>query len=787
MKNNIFSIFTSRPAVFDGAMGTMLQNVSLGAGEPPEVLNFREPLKVRAVHEAYINAGADVITTNSFGSNRIKLAESGLDAAETMKKAVAIAREAADNAGRRVLVAADVGPTGKLMRPLGELDFETARDAFAECAISASEAGADFLLFETMSDLYECKAAVIAARESCNLPVAVSVTFDGCGHMLTGADAECAAVYLSGLGVDAIGVNCGIGPDAMEFIARTICKYCDTPVFVNANAGMPVMIDGKTFYRETPRRFADFARTLVGFGVNAVGGCCGTTPEHISAIRSALDGEEISNREPELSPACCSGTRVYRFGKETAVIGERLNPTGKAALKNALREGDMSYVAAEASAQEAQGASLLDVNAGLPDIDESAVLPQMVEAVQSVTDLPLQLDSANPESLERAARIYNGIPVINSVSGKRDSLESVLPVIKKYGALAVALLLDENGIADDADGRLLVADEIIKTAEEAGISRRRLLCDALTMTIATDPKNGEKTLDCVKKLHDSGLMTVLGVSNISYGMPDRERINASFLGAAINRGLTAAIINPASDTAKLVIKDPSECKDFVYDPNEHENESTATNVACELTLFDAVFRGLAGESKRLAQSELDSGKKPMDIIETSLIPALNALGDGYERKEIFLPRLLGGADAAKAAFAVINQSSSDGGKKSGLTVVMATVKGDIHDIGKNIVVTLLKNYGFTVIDLGKDVPPERVLESARESGAKLVGLSALMTTTVPAMAETVELIHNELPGVRVMVGGAVLTQEYADAMHADFYGSDAMSAVKFAQSVDAVR
>ena len=774
---DLFSVFGGRPAVFDGAMGTMLQNAGLAPGEPPEVLNFRAPETIIEVHKKYIAAGADVITTNSFGANRIKLTSYGLDAAETLK--------AAEGAGRKLLVAADIGPTGKLMRPVGDLDFETARDVFAEVCSAAAEAGADFLLFETMSDLYECKAAVIAAREVCSLPVAVSVTFDDTGHTLTGADAECAAVYLSGLGVDAVGINCGLGPDAMEPIAEAICRYTDVPFFVNANAGMPVMIDGKTFYRETPEKFAAFAKKLMSFGVNAVGGCCGTTPDHTSAVAGVLRSFARADRKSDKLPACCSGTKVFRFGTRTAVIGERLNPTGKAFLKQALRTGDMTLVSAEASDQEACGADLLDVNAGLPDIDERAVLTEMVESVQAVTDLPLQIDSADPSALEAAARIYNGIPVINSVNGKDGSLEQVLPIVKKYGALCVGLLLDESGLSDSPDGRMKVARKIISAAENAGIDKNRFLFDALTMTVATDPENGKKTLDCVEKLNKAGLLTVLGVSNISFGMPDRERINASFLGAAVNRGLSAAIINPASETAKTVLADPSACGEFgfSYEESGEPDLPPGKEKNGGITLYESVLRGLSGTAKEKAAEELAAGKQPMDIIEGSLIPALNDLGEGYEKKKIFLPRLLGGAEAAKAAFAVIGSAFEGKGERPSVTVVMATVKGDIHDIGKNIVVTLLKNYGFKVVDLGKDVAPERVLEAARANNAQIVGLSALMTTTVPAMSETVGLIRRELPGVKVMVGGAVLTPEYAEAMHADFYGSDAMAAVKFAKSV----
>ncbi|MBO4453207.1 MAG: homocysteine S-methyltransferase family protein [Clostridia bacterium] len=778
-----FSVFGGRIAVFDGAMGTMLQNAGLAPGEAPEILNYRNAQAVEEVHRAYISAGADVITTNTFGANRIKLERVGLGVAETYKKAVAIARAAAGKAGRKIIVAADVGPTGVLLPPLGDADFEKAVSVYAECAKAAEAAGADILLFETMSNLYECKAAVIAARENCSLPVAVSVTFDEGGRMLTGADAECAAVYLSGLGADAIGVNCGLGPDAIFPIAKIICENCGTPVFVNANAGMPVISGGKTYYRETPERFFAFAKDLAAIGVNAVGGCCGTDPKHIESVKKALDGA-LALKRGNKPLAVCSGTKVYRFGEKTAVIGERLNPTGKKLLKAALNSGDTAYVMREASSQESAGADLLDVNAGLPGIDEPKVLCDMIRAVQSVCDLPLQIDSASPEALARAVRIYNGVPVINSVSGKEEVLKDVLPIMKKYGGAAVALLLDDGGIPQSPEGRIAIADKIITRAESEGIDSSRLIFDALTMTVATDKNNGETTLECVEKLAKTGRMTVLGVSNISYGMPDRDRINASFLGAAIDKGLTAAIINPSSPHTNAVFASPSPHGEFRFEFAEEDTAYALPSYGEKaITLIEAIRRGLPSEAGTAAKAELESGKKPLEVIDGSIIPALNALGDDYEQKRVFLPRLLSGAEAAKAAFGAISLAVGDGNNEGAPTVVFATVRGDIHDIGKNIVVTLLRNYGFNVVDLGKDVPPETVLEAAKDSGAYLVGLSALMTTTLPAMSETVELIHRELPKVKVMVGGAVLTQEYADAMNADFYGSDAISAVRYAEKL----
>ncbi len=769
-----------KPLVFDGAMGTMLQSAGLKAGEIPEKLNTENKNAVLSVHRAYIEAGADVISTNSFGANSVKLSPYGMDSEAEMIKAVNIAKQAASEYEQKVFVAADIGPTGKLMPPLGDFSFEEAVEAFKPACIGAEKAGADLIFFETFSDLYECKAAITAAKENTSLPIAVSMTFDENGRILTGADAETVAFYLSAVGADVLGVNCGLGPDAMEPIAIDIAKFSGMPIIVNANAGLPkISPDGTTYFDVPPERFYSFAKNLVKNGIAAVGGCCGTNPEYIKNVADALKGEICILPPKKQLRAVCSGTRLYKFEGKTAVIGERLNPTGKKKLKEALKNKDFDYLCNEAVAQQNSNADILDVNVGIPEIDEPDILVKAVLAVQKVTDLPLQLDSANPAALSAAARIYNGVPIINSVNGKDENLKSVLPIVKKCGGLSVALLLDESGIPDEAEGRLKIADKIIKAAEEYGVSRNRLLFDALTMTVATDEKSGEKTLECVQKLNSLGYLTALGVSNISYGMPNRESINASFLGAAITRGLSAAIINPASESMKLVLDDEDPNPDFVFDT---EATPEIASEQREITLFEAVYNGLSGKANELA-TELLKSKAPLEIIESELIPALNALGEGYESKKIFLPRLLGGAEAAKSAFKAVNSALSSESSEKGDKIVIATVKGDIHDIGKNIVATLLSNYGFDVIDLGKDVAPEAILNAAIENKAKIVGLSALMTTTVPAMAETVKFLREHAPEIRIMVGGAVLTEEYAREMGADFYGADAMASVKFAQSL----
>ncbi len=782
---NILSALNSegRPLVVDGAMGTMLQAMGLKAGALTETMNTLDPSSVMAVHKAYIEAGADIITTNSFSSNGVKLSPYGMDPREEMQKAVRIAKEVAEDSGKRVFVAADLGPTGKLMPPLGDFQFEDAVNAFKPAVSAAEEAGADFVFFETFSDLYECKAAVIAAREASSLPVAVSLTFDESGRTLTGADAETVAVYLSRLGVDAIGINCGLGPDAMEPIAIQLAKLSGLPVIVNANAGLPkINENGETYFDVASERFQSFAKILGENGIKCIGGCCGTTPEYIQQVRIGVDSCDYKKADsPKKQVAVCSGTRVFTFGGKTAVIGERLNPTGKSKLKEALRNSDMDYLCGEAVAQQGAGADILDVNVGIPEINEAEMLPKAVLAIQKVTDLPLQLDSADPDALEAAARAYNGIPIINSVNGKKENLQKVLPIVKKYGAVCVGLLLDEEGIPDCPKGRLAIAEKIRETAEKDFSFSPDFLFDALTLTVATDEKSGEKTLECVESLSKQGFMTVLGVSNISFGMPNRDAINASFLGAAMSRGLSAAIINPSSENMRLVINDPSPNPDFVFSNEPAEGVQAISNKK-EMTLFDAVYSGLSKKAEECASSLL-SELKPLEVIENHLVPALNALGEDYEAKKLFLPRLLGGAEAAKAAFKVINQSLSGEKTQKGAKIVIATVKGDIHDIGKNIVATLLSNYGFDVIDLGKDVAPQAIVDAAIANDAKIVGLSALMTTTVPAMAETIKLLKAQCPQVKTMVGGAVLTQDYADTMGADFYGVDAMASVRYALSL----
>lgn len=767
--------------VFDGAMGTMLQAHGLKAGEIPEMMNVFAEEAVISVHRAYIEAGADVISTNSFGANAVKLAPHNLVPEKEVARAVALAKKAASEYKKQIFIAADIGPTGKLMPPLGDFSFEEAVNAFKGAVIGAEKAGADLIFFETFSDLYECKAALIAAKENTSLPVAISMTFDESGRTLTGATPETVAAYLSSLGADILGVNCGLGPDIMQGIAVRLAKASGKPVIVNANAGLPKIDEnGNTYFDVPPERFNGFAEFLAENGIAAVGGCCGTTPEYIKQVSLAISGKICRIGTPSGGITVCSGTKSYTLGKKTAVIGERLNPTGKKKLKEALKNGDLDYLCAEAVAQQQAGADILDVNVGIPEIDEAEMLPKVVLALQRVTDLPLQLDSANPKALAAAARIYNGVPIINSVNGKADNMNAVFPIVKKYGGACVALLLDEEGIPDSSEGRLEIAKRISLTAKEHGINPQRLLFDALTLTVATDENSGEKTLACVKSLSDNGSLSVLGVSNISFGMPNRESINASFLGAAMARGLSAAIINPSSETMMLMINEKNPPYEFVYSTEEAASPASSAQKK-EMTLFEAVFTGLSKTASEIA-AELLKTKSPLEIIETELVPALDALGEAYESKKIFLPRLLGGAEAAKSAFSTVNSALSQSGKEKGEKFVLATVKGDIHDIGKNIVAVVMRNYGFEVIDLGKDVPPEVILDHAAEKQVKLIGLSALMTTTMGAMRETVALARQRNMDVKFIVGGAVVDQLFADEIGAA-YARDPMSAVRCAREL----
>ena len=790
---NPFSEIKERPVIFDGATGTLLQAAGLMPGELPETWTLTHPDVIRGMYRAYLEAGSDLITADTFGANRLKYPESGEYSLENIiRSAVTLAREEADafsaKTGRRRYVALDVGPTGRLLKPLGDLAFEDAVSVFSEVAKLGEKNGADVILIETVNDSYELKAAALAAKESTSLPVFATCVFDESGHLLTGADPLTVVSVLEGLGVDALGVNCGFGPDKLEGVVDDLLKYASIPVIVKPNAGLPVVKNGKTEYDVPPELFAELLSDMVKKGVRAVGGCCGTTPEYIRRLADAVTGIVPESSEKKEYTAVSSGVKSFIFGKQPAVIGERINPTGKKKIKEALRAENYGEIFDEAVKQEDRGADILDVNSGLPEIDEPSVLETLVTGLQGITSLPLCIDTSDPVAMERALRVYNGKALINSVNGKDEILDSILPLASKYGGAVIGLTLDENGIPDSPDGRLEIARKIVSRAAEYGIGKRDVIIDPLVMTVSADPLAAKKTLDSVSLIKkELGVSISLGVSNVSFGLPGRDRLNSVFLAEALSRGLDAAIVNPMSDLmtgvfishAALTNADPGFAR---YIAAEDGREEKVAAPAAEMTLSAAIESGISSRAAELTDVMLET-TPPLEVIDKYIIPALDRVGKAFEEKKLYLPQLLMSAEAAGASFdAVKKKMPRDGGSSKG-GIVLATVKGDIHDIGKNIVRTLLENFGFTVFDLGRDVPPERILESALKHKVALVGLSALMTTTVPAMEETIKLIHSELPGVKVVVGGAVLTREYAAAIGADKYCRDAMETVDYAKEI----
>ncbi|OKZ46725.1 MAG: homocysteine methyltransferase [Clostridiales bacterium 41_21_two_genomes] len=756
---------------FDGGMGSML---NLRPGELPEKLNISDPDRVYRVHKAYADAGADIITANTFGANRLKYDNCD----ELVKAGVALAKKT----GKKV--ALDLGPTGKLLKPMGDLDFEDCVSIYAD-VVNAGKDDADIVLIETMGDTYEIKAAMLAAKENCDLPIFVSMIFDEKGRLLTGADVKTACAVVEGLGADVIGFNCGLGPKQMIPLVEELEKYTSTPIMVNPNAGLPESVNGETVYNVDPDEFSDLMAQIADLGVSYLGGCCGTTPAHIKALI------EKTKNIPDVPPSkkdftfVTSYSQSVELGEKSAVIGERINPTGKKLLKQALRDRDMDYILREGISQKDCGAHILDVNVGLPEIDEVEMLKSAVYELQSVLPTPLQLDSSDAVAMEQALRIYNGKPLINSTNGKEKSMHEIFPLAKKYGGVVVCLCLDENGIPETADGRIKVAQKIINTAAEYGIDKKDLIVDALAMTISTDTQNAIETLKAVDYIkHTLGVNTVLGVSNISFGLPNREAVNTAFYTLCLKAGLSACIINPKSQSMMNAYYSYNALAGLDENCTEYIESAVVIDVvadASNITLLDAIVKGMKEESAKCAK-ELLKTQNSLDIINEYIIPALDKVGDGFEKNKIFLPQLLMSADSAKAAFdeikahMIVNGNSQVKGEK----IIIATVEGDIHDIGKNIVKVLLANYGFDVVDLGKDVKCETVLDETIKNDAKLVGLSALMTTTVPNMEKTIKLIH-ENTDAKVFVGGAVLTKDYAKMINADWYAKDAMESVRIAQ------
>lgn len=787
---NIRDFIKNNLVYLDGGMGTLLQKSGLQPGELPERWNISHPEVIKEIHKSYYDSGSNIVNTNTFGANSLKFGTDELS--EIIYHAVKNADEArkASSGKQEKFIALDVGPTGKLLKPLGDLDFEDAVKAFAEVISLGVKYGVDLITIETMNDSYETKAAVLAAKENSDLPIIVTNAYGENGRLMTGADPAVMVAMLEGMGVDAIGANCSLGPKQLIGVMDELLNYCSVPVAFKPNAGLPKS-DGKvTYYDVDAEEFAQDIKLAVANGVRIVGGCCGTTPEYIKKVCELTRDMRPKEIEKKTYSVCTSYNKAVFFGEKPILIGERINPTGKKRFKQALLENDIGYILQEAVNQQAKGVHVLDVNVGLPGIDEAQMLTNSVCELQCVTDLPLQIDSSDPVAMEGALRRYNGKAMINSVNGKEENLNAIFPLVKKYGGFVVALTLDEKGIPSTVDGRMKIARKILLTAALYGINKKDIIFDPLAMTVSADKMSAITTLETVKKITEQlGCNTSLGVSNVSFGLPSRDLVNAAFFTTAMENGLSAAIMNPYSERMMEayysfnVVKGLDEnCMDFINFASQQEVQPTAKQES-SLTLKEAIEKGLKEKASEITTAMLGNSA-PLDIVNAHVIPALDNVGKRFEEKKLFLPQLLMSAEAAKASFEVIKATmSADGSSVKKGIIVIATVHGDIHDIGKNIVKLLLENYGYNVIDLGKNVPPETVLKAVTDNHAPLVGLSALMTTTVPAMEETVKLIKENAPWCKTVVGGAVLTQDYADKIGADKYAADAMETVRYTESV----
>ena len=821
---NIRDEIGKRLLFFDGGMGSLLQKRGLQAGELPETWNILKPDVLTEIHKEYAEAGADIILANTFGANRFKYAD---NLEEIVNAAVVNAREGIRLSGRQAYVALDVGPTGKLLKPMGTLDFEEAVDVFADVVKAGVKAGVDLILIETMNDSYELKAAMLAAKENSDLPVFATVVFDEKHKMLTGASPMAIVAMLEGLHADAIGMNCGLGPKELLPIFQEMAQYASCPLIINPNAGLPRNDHGKTVYDVGPEEFAEGMVPFIEAGAWFAGGCCGTTPEHIKALVDRCKDMEIKPLTEKDYTIVTSYSQAVSIGNKPVIIGERINPTGKKKFKQALRDKDMEYILEEGVKQADSGADILDVNVGLPEIDEVEMMKKTVYELQSILPLPLQIDTTDPAAMEAALRMYNGKAMVNSVNGKQEVMEKIFPLVQKYGGVVVGLALDEDGIPSTAEGRLAIAEKIYNTAAKYGISRKDIVIDALTMTMSTDDNSANVTLETVRRIKEQGGRTVLGVSNISFGLPQREVITSSFFLLAMGAGLSAGIINPNSAAMRQAYDSfcvlggfDAQCMNYIEkyavatpvppagtisapvqggsaSASGSESSSGSAGLSgktatgggtspnqLELSLTDCIVKGLKEQSYKATIETLKT-RDAMAVINEELVPALDIVGKGFEKGTVFLPQLLMSAEAAKAGFEAIKEHMESQGsvQEKKATIVIATVKGDIHDIGKNIVKVLLENYGYDVIDLGKDVPPEVVVDTVVEKHAPLCGLSALMTTTVVSMEETIKKLRQKAPWCKVMVGGAVLTQEYADMIGADFYGKDAMQSVHYAEEL----
>lgn len=784
----------------DGAMGTMLHKAGLKVGEIPENYNVEKPEVIFNIHRQYIEAGADIITTNTFGASKYKLKSE-----HSLEKVITKAVEIAKAASIGQYVALDIGPTGHLLAPLGDLSFEDAYDAFAEIVKIGAKAGADLVLIETMSDIYEAKAAVLAAKENCDLPVFCTMTFQENGRTLTGTDPITMVNILQGLGVDALGINCSVGPKDMMKAIKEVLSFSQVPVIIQPNAGIPKLLNGETVFDVEPNEFAACMKEIAELGAVILGGCCGTDPKFIYKMKEILDGYTPIKTKIQIITAVSSSRRTIILGKGVKIIGERINPTGKKKLKEALKSKDIDYIVNEAIDQKEVGAHILDINVGLPEIDEQKMMLEVVHKLQNMIDLPLQIDSMSPEVIEKAVRSYNGKPIINSVNGKEKTMEAIFPIVKKYGACVIGLTLDEKGIPATAEERVAIADRIISKAQTYGIPKENIIIDCLVLTASAQQKEVMETIKAVAMIKAKyGICTALGVSNVSFGLPGREIINRTFLALALGAGLDAPILNPMDkgmleiiDTYRVLSYEDVEAKDFINNYGDLEYRNKLENKKSEIksnkvpdkkdnkeyTLKDIVVKGLKNESASRTAEALKTNE-PLYIVDNFLIPALDEVGYLYEKGTIFLPQLIQSAETVKASFEVIKEHLTSTGARqiSKGKILLATVRGDVHDIGKNIVKVLLENYGFDIVDMGKDVPEEAIVSRIKEENIKLVGLSALMTTTVRNMEDTIKAIRQCDPQCKIMVGGAVLNQEYADMIGADFYAADARDGVKIARS-----
>ncbi|MCR4924656.1 MAG: homocysteine S-methyltransferase family protein [Clostridiales bacterium] len=777
---------------FDGGMGSVLQKMGLKTGELPELLCINEPEKISSIHAQYIKSGANFITTNTFGANSFKVSKTDYSVDDVIKAAVNCVKSAIKECNKpETYVALDIGPTGKLLKPLGDTDFDDAYNAFKEMAVAGEKWGADCVIAETFTDTLELKAAVLAVKENTSLPLFTTCSFDENAKLLTGGSPEAVVALLEGLGVDALGINCSLGPKQLRPIFDRMVAVSSLPIVINPNAGLPEIIDGNTVYNVDAEEFSEDVLYFAENGASVIGGCCGTTPEHI-----AKTYEKCSKIVPKpiTDKNLCvvsSYAKVQELGKMPVIIGERINPTGKKLFKEALRNNNIDYILSEGIAQQKSGAHILDVNVGLPEIDEKAVMLEAIEKIQGIIDLPLQIDTSSAEVMEAALRKYNGKAMINSVNGKQCEMEKIFPLVKKYGGVVVALTIDENGIPETAEGRYEIARKIVETAEKYGISKKDIVVDALTMTVSSSQDAARITLDALSMIKQRlGVKTVLGVSNVSFGLPNREVINSTFFALALYAGLDAGIINPNSEAmmnayvSYLALKEYDEnCQMYVERFSQMDKAETK-KADKEFTLYDVIVSGWADKAYDFTVKKLETSA-PTDIIDNIIVAALNEVGNGFEKKKIFLPQLMTSAKAAANAFDAIKDYLKNSGEKQEIRgrIAIATVKGDIHDIGKNIVKVMLENYGFKVDDLGKDVDCQYIADFVKENKIKLLGLSALMTTTVPYMEETIKIIHNMGLDCKIMVGGAVLTPEYAQMINADFYGKDAMASVNYANQV----